>query len=612
MTLIKYFTERSVNKERIWSIAVKDFVFIAFVFLAVIYNVTSLTPASFSNAASSPLVRINQALEAPWVGNFHWEPVRDFYAKTLRTRLSFEQTAGMSEPEITDPLGQSLTDETLADAERNRLFVVRKYLQETVSGLRCTSKAVSLSKRSAEQSGTTEDGGFLPDQELPEAVPPEISVRDQLTDQEREWLDRQIRECREELLLDDVFRVTFSNLKLVVVYAVLILVLTSRLKWELCRKWFDSIYFYGFILTLLALIVALSNVSRYSGIALSTIVVQNAIALSSTITALTMRTLFVNLIPGEEPDTDDELEAVNDELRVLARNLNEISQSTLFFNDRLKSVETTIGGTADMVTTEASRVVSGLKDKADDLSNVEIDQKLLSAELAKAVDLALGQLSTEIESVRASIAGGSQSITDELAGVHDKVGNLNTSLSDAHETTTATVEAASKAVEEMMGAGVSGATSIQDATQNVADRLADLDLAPIITERFAQLMDDAASQISTEQNALKTAVDDLLSMVQDSADGYSNTLATVEALQQRATQNADKLEKLSSAFDALTLRANGTFADPKWTTQHSQTLGNLQNTLEEVNESLVKVKSDLNTKPITMRKLWAWLFFRKG
>ncbi len=97
---------------------------------------------------------------------------------------------------------------------------------------------------------------------------------------------------------DRVRLVTYFNGFFVTVYGGLLWLLNRTYESSTQLKWADSIYYLGFILTLVALITAFSNVeSGKDENLIKATIVQNAIALASTVWAIFLRTLWKLSIP---------------------------------------------------------------------------------------------------------------------------------------------------------------------------------------------------------------------------------------------------------------------------------------------------------------------------
>jgi hypothetical protein len=127
----------------------------------------------------------------------------------------------------------------------------------------------------------------------------------------------------------DVYRVATSNIFIVFIYSVILIALDSRSARDVREAWADSIYFLGFILTLSALVAALGSITRYSEEAkLVSIIVQNAVALSSTLVALIVRTAYVL---GLFRSSDETLE-----LEVLRRSIDELGRQLTLLRIKLR------------------------------------------------------------------------------------------------------------------------------------------------------------------------------------------------------------------------------------------------------------------------------------
>ncbi len=94
-----------------------------------------------------------------------------------------------------------------------------------------------------------------------------------------------------------ITHVTLFNSFSILVYTIIIFILNLRSGYEAKIKWSDSIYYLGFILTLVALITAFANVKEgQNDEIIKATIVQNAIALSSTVWAIFLRTTWKLII----------------------------------------------------------------------------------------------------------------------------------------------------------------------------------------------------------------------------------------------------------------------------------------------------------------------------
>ncbi len=141
-----------------------------------------------------------------------------------------------------------------------------------------------------------------------------------------------------------ILTVSFINVCVVAAYTYAI--------WESCereglkasvaekKKWFDSIYFYGFLMTLVSLIIGLYISSDVNGGTelIASKLVQNAIALSNTVAALFSRTFLVLRIVEEE---------VADEENFLSAELKGIAEAVRTLKERSEQVSKVVGETSD-------------------------------------------------------------------------------------------------------------------------------------------------------------------------------------------------------------------------------------------------------------------------
>lgn len=128
------------------------------------------------------------------------------------------------------------------------------------------------------------------------------------TDSRNENLTPGDGELDENFAPHPIFFVSLVNIAIVTLYSFVIIIWNRGQHWDDKEKWANSIYYMGFIITLFALVVALGNsVNTGKEVGAVGVVIQNAIALSSTAIGLTLRTLWMLTKPRHVEESDEDL-----------------------------------------------------------------------------------------------------------------------------------------------------------------------------------------------------------------------------------------------------------------------------------------------------------------
>lgn len=256
--------------------------------------------------------------------------------------------------------------------------------------------------------------------------------------------------------ISDVYFAAVVNCVIVVAYALAVYSTCASLGADMHDriKWADSLYFLGFIITLIALVSALGNVgpdllgtaqgqnsdgespAQQSGHGVVNLIRQNAIALSSTVIALFLRTLWVLAIDDNDP-TDPSLEAE------VQRQLRLSVQLTRGLRDEVEALQTSVAisrrETEELATAtrtsfsiyatelathtkdEIARIMGGISGSleglnsatetfAERLNSVELDESALSKAIAQAMSAALGEVSSSIRRVGSTASEFAQEV----------------------------------------------------------------------------------------------------------------------------------------------------------------------------------------------------------
>lgn len=221
----------------------------------------------------------------------------------------------------------------------------------------------------------------------------------------------------------DVYRVATSNIFIVFVYSALLIALDSRSARDVREAWADSIYFLGFILTLSALVAALGSVTRYSEeAALVSIIVQNAVALSSTLVALIVRTAYVL---GLFRTSDETLE-----LETLRQSIDELGRQLASLRVKLrKGLDDVVKETEQLATrirdVDYSNAVTASLDRS--FSPFATTLSTRGEEISKELEQLKKLLSQLLETEKEFSQKGRENIRD-LVRSGEEISQLNTGL----------------------------------------------------------------------------------------------------------------------------------------------------------------------------------------
>mmetsp|Transcript_29215 Transcript_29215/g.56531 ORF Transcript_29215/g.56531 Transcript_29215/m.56531 type:complete len:522 (+) Transcript_29215:1058-2623(+) len=225
-------------------------------------------------------------------------------------------------------------------------------------------------------------------------------------------------------LSGQVLSVASTNISFVLIYFVALRYCMVRSDDNKAQHtWADSVYYLGFILTLTALIVALTQIrgSEEEEI-IKGIIVQNAIALSSTVIALVCRTAWKQAI--FEPD--DELDYVER----LNRAYSELERRISSFGEAVESTSSDLGVQIE----ELGREISTTSDK---LRNIDIQPDAVAAAFVEVVERSLDGIAPSMSKLREELLEATQDIERSVASFV-----RNTSEIDAGEILRSNVSAA--------------------------------------------------------------------------------------------------------------------------------------------------------------------------
>lgn len=438
-----------------------------------------------------------------------------------------------------------------------------------------------------------------------------------------------------KLVSRDVIRVTLINAIFVSIYAVLIFITTRPwLGPEAQRKWADSVYFYGFILTLLSLIIALSSPGRYSGLGLTTVVIQNAIALSSTVLALFFRQFLVLFIRIKEDlrEDDEVLLGLKNQADETAAKLKMLCGTVSKFDTTVKKTEKAVSDSGDVFTSEVGNIAASLKAKADEISAIEIDKDLIAREMAKAASLALEKVQTEIDALANALETGTGNITDRAEQIASAMNAFTTAILEGTQNSRTGLSRFSTVIDEgsrkadgafdrVVKTIDSGSDQFTQGMQRFADRLGTEGLEDF-KSRLGSAVDDIVQQFATDAERIGEAATGLVDKIKDArtpVDELNKTTSDVTAAfsnyVRKLEDNQEALDVLTAEFEKLSDALTGTVFEPDWLQTHGEKLTGLAEEMASLRTSLDSAMTNLKqfsvaVEAITVRSffesVWGW------
>jgi len=307
----------------------------------------------------------------------------------------------------------------------------------------------------------------------------------------------------------------------------------------------DSIYYLGFLLTLVALIFSLFAVNA-EGDSTSGLVMRFGVALTTTVIGLGCRTYFANF----KTTAEDEFYRLEEEVGRAARSLRDNSQQI-----------------AETMTLQSLAFGSAL-----DGANAEVEsaaEKIAKSvnKMTKLIDESADKVSTSLE----SLESGVESFTEDLGGTADRVSKrLDTvsqslvkkveevelpedffeqvfeepaaNYSDRMSELTAEIKLHASAVSEVKTKSEQLASAITDITKELGDA----------SSKAAGELEKSASAIETVNShldELAKSTDTILDAVQAHRDGISATSDTISSLHDEISQNGDLTSRHRQALE---------------------------------------------------------------
>lgn len=376
-------------------------------------------------------------------------------------------------------------------------------------------------------------------------------------------------------------RITGSNIVIVSIYAVFIATFTIRLGNEGRRKWYDSVYYLGFILTLLALIVALVSIDGSSSESMISLVVQNAIAMSSTFAALIWRTLLTLCVMPLEDNQDDS--AQFDELRKKIDGLmSDVGLAAKAFTKLTKEVDSSASSITQSIFAFRSGIesaASSLQEKAKEINAIEIDQQIIAQQMAKAASLALDEVRTRIGEVSVAIG---------LAG--DSIKSGASFLSSASIEASQEIKEAGRLFKsnvDQSGRDFNKATkAVEKALLNLAESISPEAISYEIEQKLRPILQRVALMIETEMNTVGQSLKGLTEEIDKGHDTVSTLRSAAIAILSEMIGRTNALSALNDSLDAILGRVEASLLDPKWYDEQRSQQQTLSAALQSLREQI--------------------------
>ncbi len=373
---------------------------------------------------------------------------------------------------------------------------------------------------------------------------------------------------------------------------------------------------------------------------------QNAIALSSTVFALFLRQVLVLSITAQE-DVDDEqiIATLREHVNKATAELHTLSISVKTFRTTVHHTKKAVSGSGQVIKDAVGEVAGNLKTKAQEISNVEIDQKLIAKQMAEAAKLALARVDAEItalgEALRTrreevlerakavadelreladTITEGAQSSAAALTGFQETIVNhtegAGSSLSDLKGAIDsgkgelgnellrlkATLETggenSKQAIDSLTNVIESGGTRVDSGFQDLAEKIGTNAFEEFNAE-FGRAIDRVVIGISEDSGRIHQSLEELVKTFGDTNAAIGGNAEDVKRLSKEFTKysdalgtNQEALKLVTEGFGRLTQELSGTAFDPDWLKVHSDKLTDLSANLAELRTSLEKMMSE--------------------
>ncbi len=337
------------------------------------------------------------------------------------------------------------------------------------------------------------------------------------------------------------------------------------------HKWADSVYFLGFIFTLIALITALTSIRDLdSPNAIKGIVVQNAIALSSTAFALVVRTYWKLGIREIHTEID-----FVEMLRVAYTNLeNQVLQTTETFKERSK--EMTVAGRS---------LESSIFEFGNKINSIEIDPQMLAQIVGQTVNHAFESMSGDIEALKTSLSDAAlqigKSVSDFMRNIAELDARaqfeeqLSATFTNLQETMVnswnSTFSNVTKQTQSLENALISGQKNIEKFGDELRTQALGFSLTDTISkeanEAFSIFGDEATKKMSMVLEPLATSVEALSDQLERSIrhvgtanEEFQEQLLTLDVAEQISSSISPALSSLSRSLEMQILPIQETLA----------------------------------------------------
>jgi len=247
-------------------------------------------------------------------------------------------------------------------------------------------------------------------------------------------------------LSGDIAAVTFGNVILVTFYTVLVAttlafsrMLRMKRMWRLpnrlafedqtnqsmfiatSRKWADSVYFLGFILTLIALVFALGQTGLESGqdgsAKIQGTIIQNAFALVSTVAALIFRVVWIQCLPDQGEPADAVEDLLRSQTEAISAALATLRGQTEELTTIVNGVAATVGKAMETLTPKANSAGDALDSFSTKVARVEIAEEAVTEAVAKVFREAISKIDEGARTLSSAVSEGGESIRGSLNSV---------------------------------------------------------------------------------------------------------------------------------------------------------------------------------------------------
>lgn len=394
---------------------------------------------------------------------------------------------------------------------------------------------------------------------------------------------------------EDLYRVTAANIVFVTLYSAALLILCINVDHEIQRKWADTVYFLGFILTLVALIVTLGVIDRGTKDGIETVVVQSAIALSSTAFALIFRTFAVAFIRIKPDEDDPSFETLASQILGIAHAIERVGGATKSFSIKLNALEEKADGAATRYAEALGTATDALQSRAADISAIEVDQHAITNQIAGAVEAALAGAEGAVQAFVDASETSAQAVV--TAGVN------------AGEALTTTAQSVTAALGDSATQTNQATLRLKSAFETAANSLEKLDLAELLSQTVREDFSVFSDVLESQRQALADALDTFQTTIRNGAETQEASYREAAAFFAQVDAQASALDRLNTSIQQTMDTLGKSPLAPEWQAQEAERIASLDAALTRVADMLERIAP----KPAfhRVRKFIDW-FRRKG